>query len=83
MSYAIFEDYVAWDIILLKRKKVLFREFPGGLVVRTQHFHCYGPGSIPGLGIETPSKLLHAVANEQIKIPILSLSEIQFFFCYF
>ena len=23
-------------------------ELPGGPVVRTQHFHCRGPGSIPG-----------------------------------
>ena len=28
-------------------------EFPGGLVV-TQCFHCFGPGSIPGLGTEIP-----------------------------
>ena len=26
--------------------------FPGGLVVRIQHFH--GPGSIPGRGTEIP-----------------------------
>ena len=35
-------------------------EFPGGPVVGTQHFHCQGQGSIPGLGIKslqsTPSK---------------------------
>ena len=29
-------------------------EFPGGLMVRIQHFHCCGPGSIPGLGTEIP-----------------------------
>ena len=37
--------------ILLKRKNnqdLQFREFPGSPVVRTQHFHCHGPGSIPG-----------------------------------
>ena len=27
-----------------------FREFPGGPVVRTQRFHCCGPGSIPSQG---------------------------------
>ena len=27
------------------------REFPGGLVVRIQHFHHCGPRSIPGLGL--------------------------------
>ena len=32
-------------------------EFPGGLVVRIQHFHCYGPGSIPGQGTEIPQAM--------------------------
>ena len=31
----------------------VFWEFPGGPVVRTLGFHCYGPGSIPGQGTET------------------------------
>ena len=31
-------------------------EFPGGLVVRIPGFHCRGPGSIPGRGIEIPHK---------------------------
>ena len=30
--------------------KVMFREFHGCPVVRTWHFHCQHPGSIPGLG---------------------------------
>ena len=29
-------------------KNNILREFPGGPVVRTRHFHCSGPGSIPG-----------------------------------
>ena len=29
-------------------------EFPSGPVVRTQQFHHFGPGSIPGLGTEIP-----------------------------
>ena len=33
-------------------KKIGEREFPGGLVVRTQHFHCHGPGSIADQGTE-------------------------------
>ena len=37
------------------------REFPGGLVVRTQCFHCKGPGSIPGQG----TKILQAVWTGQ------------------
>ena len=28
-------------------------EFPGGLVVRIQHFNCRGPSSVPGWGTET------------------------------
>ena len=34
-----------------KKKK---REFPGGPVVRTLRFHCWGPGSIPGQRITIP-----------------------------
>ena len=40
-----------------REKKKSIREFPGGLVVRNQCFHQFGPGSIPGLGTEIP---LHA-----------------------
>ena len=29
-------------------------EFPGGLVVRIQGFHCCGPGSIPGQETKIP-----------------------------
>ena len=29
-------------------------EFSGGPVVRTQRFHCQGPGSIPGRVTKTP-----------------------------
>ena len=32
----------------------MFWEFPGGPVVRTQHFHCPGSGSIPGRGTKIP-----------------------------
>lgn len=32
------------------------RAFPGGPVVRTQPFHPFGPGSLPGLGTEIPHK---------------------------
>lgn len=37
-----------------KPKKSKSKEFPGGLLVRTQRFHCYGPGSVPGW--ETPQR---------------------------
>ena len=34
-------------------KKYQYREFPGGPVVRTLCFHCWGPGSILGWGTKT------------------------------
>ena len=49
---------LAWEFsyalgsALKSKKKKVFREFPGGLVARTQHIHCYGSGSIPDLGTE-------------------------------
>ena len=41
-------------------KKVSFREFSGGSVVRTWCFHCRGPGSIPGQGTKIPQAAWHA-----------------------
>ena len=35
-------------------RKLTVWEFPGSPVVKTQHFHCRGPGSIPGLGTKIP-----------------------------
>ena len=35
-------------------------EFPGGPVVRTQHSHSRGPGSIPGEGAKIPQTTSHA-----------------------
>ena len=34
--------------------KKVAREFPGGPVVRTWHFHCCGPGSMLGQGTKIP-----------------------------
>ena len=34
-------------------------------MVKTQSFHCYTLGSIPGLGTEIPIKLLHALAKNK------------------
>ena len=45
-------------------QKYLLRELPGGLVVRIRHFHCCGPGSIPGQGTE----ILQATWHGQKKI---------------
>ena len=35
------------------------REFPGGPVIRTLHFHCRGHGSIPGPGTNIPHAAQH------------------------
>ena len=42
------------------------REFPGGPVVRTQHFHCQGPVSIPGGGTKIPSAMPHGQKKKTI-----------------
>ena len=36
------------EVCLLNQELVEERDFPGGPVVRTQHYHCQGPCSIPG-----------------------------------
>ena len=36
----------------------MHREFPGGPVVRTLHFQCWGSGSIPGQGTKIPQATL-------------------------
>lgn len=40
-----------------KQKKNLHREFPGGLVGRTWHFHGSGLGSIPDCGMKIPQAI--------------------------
>ena len=40
-------------------KKTQRREFPGGLVVKTRHFHCRGSGSIPDQGTKIPQATWH------------------------
>ena len=44
------------------------REFPGGLVVRIQHFHYNGTGSIPGGGSEIPQGTQHGQNKKNKKI---------------
>ena len=51
-------DYRAKSLL-----KSVIREFPGSPVVRTQHFHCWGPGSIPSL----EAKILEAAWGGQKK----------------
>ena len=43
--------YVNYNSVKNKlKKKAKRREFPGGPVVRTPHFHCRGPGLNPLVG---------------------------------
>ena len=44
-----------------------FREFPGGLVVRIQCFHCRGLGSVPGQGNEIPQAVRRGQKKEKKK----------------
>ena len=44
-------------------KKKESEELPGGLVVRTQHFHRCSLGSVPVLGTEIHIKLLHTAGH--------------------
>ena len=45
-------DGAWWAMGTVKRQET--GEVPGGLVVRISGFYCRGPGSIPGLGTESP-----------------------------
>ena len=50
--------------------KKFLREFPEGTVVRTQYFHCWGLGSIPGRG----TKILQRKAQSKKKKNLLKVS---------
>ena len=43
------------------------REFPGGPVVSTQHFHCKGMSSISGWGTEILHAAQYSQKNEERK----------------
>ena len=49
--------------------RISFGDFPDNLVIRTQHFHRYVPGSIPGQG----PKILQASWHGQKKKKELSI----------
>ena len=50
---------------MMPLRKSMYREFPGSPMVRTQGFHCHGPGSIPGQGTKIPQAMWH---DQEIKI---------------
>ena len=41
-------------------------DFPGSPVIRTQYFHCGGPGSVPGWGIKIPQAMWQKKEKPQI-----------------
>ena len=57
-------------------KNTLDREFPGGLVVRILGFHCHGPGSVPGWGIEIRQAVWHGQKNPENKKTPLDLQDL-------
>ena len=42
-----------------------YLKFPDGPVVRTWHFHCQGPGSIPGQGTKIPQTTWYSPLSSQ------------------
>ena len=48
-------------------KIYIYREFPGGPVVRTPFFHGEGAGSIPGPGTKTPRTAQSGQQQQKIK----------------
>ena len=56
-------------------------EFPGGPVIRTQHFHCQGPGLIPGQGNKIPQVMQCKKRKRKKKKHIKSMNfEMECFF---
>ena len=65
---------ISYDITYMwnLKKKKRYREFPGGLVVKTQHFHCHGLGSIPGWGPEIFQALWHGKKKKKIQLTLFT-----------
>ena len=50
-NYPEYKNHKKWKCIRIQSiNKKFLREFPEGTVVRTQYFHCWGLGLIPGKG---------------------------------
>ena len=73
---------ILYDHILIVKNannKEIYREFPGGPVVRTWHFHCPGSGSTPGWGTE----IMHGVDQKKKKKYTKQNIKIILFFFFF
>ena len=55
----------AFNFTLFTNRECFGWEFPSSLMVRILGFHCWGPGSIPGQGIEIPQ--LHSKTRKKEK----------------
>ena len=62
-------------------KKIDSWEFPGGLVVRTGCFYCFGLGSVSGLGAEIPHQATYMLqprrrntVGKEVNEKVLSVS---------
>ena len=64
----IFEKYciVCITVIFQSLEK---KKFAGSSVVKTGHFHCPGPGSIPGQGTKIPKAMWHWTKKKKKKKP--------------
>ena len=47
-------------------------KFPGSPVVRIQHFHCWGPGSIPSWATKIPQAMWHG-QKKKVEMPKMAL----------
>lgn len=56
----------------LQSKLHVFLELPGGLVVKTQHFHLCSRVSIPGLGTDIPYQVVVQCGQERKKETMFS-----------
>ena len=68
----IIDAFVLVYIFFFSKKTALW-EFPGGPVVRTQHFHCQCPGLIPGRGTKTPEAARHSQKKKKKKYSFIEI----------
>ena len=67
-SYLNLKKKSSWDELKNITKKTNTWEFPGGPVVRTWCFHCWGPGLIPGQWTKIPQAMQESKKNKNKKI---------------
>ena len=63
IARVILTSFKKWFIIL-KIESTYSKEAPGCLVVRTQNFHCHGPGAVSGWGSKIPQAMWTGQKNK-------------------